>query len=182
MNVDRKFDPDWDLVYVLDRNAPRYMVVKKPEQIPGYVPKGMKDEDVDPSWIYVKEGCIVHSDGQWYYFVLREPMRWDKFKDEGSPFGSYWNDALDNPKFVPDYIFANRINDGAGNFGHPAPRFVPRLDGDNNWIDFDDGMSPPLPQIVPDNVTSEMLDDLFTAHLLLAEYLQEGTENPKTKK
>ncbi len=178
--IDRKFDPDWDLVYAMDQDDYRYMVVKKPETIPGYVPKGMKDEDVDPSWTYVKEGCIVHGDnGQWYYFVLRQPMKWEEFKRRGSPFGGRWIDVTDSSEYLPDFIFAARINSGSGNVGHPAPRFVPRLDGDNNWIEFDDGKSPPLPQIVPDNVTSEMLDDLFTAHLLLSEYLQDGTENTK---
>lgn len=182
MKVDRKFDPDWDLVYALDPDTPCYIVVKKPEVIPGYVPKGMKDEDVDPSWLYVKEGCIVEKDGRWYYFVLRQPLRWSEFKQGKSPFGNRWVDVQDNPTFLPDFIFSNCINNGSGTVGYPAPRFVPRLDDDNNWIEFYDGKSPPLPQIVPDTVTSEMLDDLFTAHLLLSEYLQEGTENPKTKK
>lgn len=180
--VDRKFDPDWDLVYLIDRDTHRYAVVKKPEPIPGYVPEGMKEEDVDPEEIYVKEGCIVHDDGRWFYFRLRKPMALDVFKGGGSPFSSRWLDLSDNPSYTPDFIFTGRINKGAGTVGHPAPRFVPNLEGTNNWIDFDDGMSPPLPEIVPDYVTSEMLDDLVLGHLMLSEYLQEGVENPKTAK
>lgn len=180
--VDRKFDPEWDLVYLLDRDNHRYMVVKKPEQVPGFVPKGMKEEDVDPAEIYVREGCIVQADGRWYYFVLREPMEYDAFKKGHLPFGGKWVDVTDDPSFTPDFIFTHRINGGGGTVGHPAPRFVPNLEGENNWIGFDDGMSPPLAQIVPDFVTSEMLDDLVLGHLLLSEYLQEGVENPKTSK
>jgi hypothetical protein len=180
--VDRKFDPEWDLVYMLDRNDHRYVVVKKPEQIPGFVPEGMKEEDVDPETLYVREGCIVHADGRYYYFRLRQPMDLEQFKNGGSPFRGQWVDVTDDRSFTPDFIFTHRINNGSGTVGHPAPRFVPDLEGDNNWIGFDDGMSPPLPEIVPDYVTSEMLDDLILGHLMLSEYLQEGVENPKNPK
>jgi hypothetical protein len=183
--VERKFDPEWDLVYLLDANQHRYAVVKKPDVIPGYVPEGMKEEDVDPDTIYVQEGIIVHADGRYYYFKLRKPMDYDAFKAGRAPFDGRgrWMDIDDDPRFSPDFIFTARINSGAGTVGHPAPRFVPDIDdGENNWIGFDDGMSPPLPQIIPDYVTSEMLDDLILGHLMLSEYLQEGVENPKNPK
>jgi hypothetical protein len=187
--TERKFDPDWDLVMLIDANAHRYAVVKKPEQMPGYTPEGMKEEDVDPETLYVREGCIVFSDGRWFYFKFRKPMDYDDFKRGHLPFASYmpdgspsFRDISDDPRFTPDFIFANRINNGRGTVGFPAPVFRARLEGDNNWIGFDDGMSPPLPEIVPDYVTREQLDDLTIAHMMLAEYLQEGVENPKNPK
>jgi hypothetical protein len=181
MAVARKFDPDWDLVYLIDSNDYRYAVVKKPELAPGFVPKGMKEEDVDPEEIYVREGCIVHADGRWYYFILREPMAYTLFKGGHSPFHGVWQDITDSPKLTPDAIFTSRINKGKGTVGFPAPRFAMRF-GDNNWVGFDDGLSPPLAEIVPDYVTTEMLDDLTIAHMVLAEYLQEGVEDPKKSK
>lgn len=180
--IERKFDPDWDLVYMIDRDQHRYAVMKKPEQMPGFVPEGMKEEDVDPGTLYVREGCIVHGDGRYYYFRLRQPMDYIAFKQGHAFCSGQWLDVTDSREYTPDFIFTHRINNGAGTVGHPAPRFVPDLEGENNWIGWYDGLTPPLPPIVPDFVTSEMLDDLILGHLMLAEYLQEGTENPKNPK
>jgi hypothetical protein len=180
--VERKFDPNWDQIYMLDADDYRYCVIKRPEMCPGFVPEGMKEEDVDPRAIYVREGCIVHADGRWYYFKLRKPMNLEVFKQRGSPFKGFWMDVTDKKDYTPDFVFVSRINRGAGTVGHPAPKFVPNNEGDNNWIGFDDGLSPPLPKIVPDYVSRDDLDNLTTAHWLLAEYLQEGVENPKNPK
>jgi hypothetical protein len=182
VKVEPKFDPDWDVIYLLDQDDYRYMVVPRPEIIPGYVPEGVKEEDVNEKALYVREGCIVHADGQWYYFRLRKPMELQQFKRRGSPFKGNWVDITDDEKFTPDFIFAQRINRGAGTVGHPAPRFVANLEGENNWVGFDDGKSPPLPQIVPDYVMTEQLGDLVLGHVMLAEYLQDGVENPKLPK
>lgn len=181
-NVKKKFDPQWDLVYMIDSLDHRYAVMKIPELCPGFVPKGMKEEDVDDDQLYVREGIIVHPDGRWYYFILRAPLELENFKAGHSFSGGKWADVTDNKKYTPDFIFANRINRGQGTEGYPAPRFVPRLEGDNNWIGFDDGESPPLAEIVPDYVTSEQLDDLVLGHQLLAEYLQDGVEDPTKSK
>lgn len=157
-SVARKFDPDWDLVYLLNTSQYRYCVIKKPEAIPG--------EDYDK--VYVKEGCTVEEDGRWHYWRLRTPIEYDSWK------AAYdWVDVNDNEKYTPDFIFANRINRGRGTIGFPAPKFVGR-DG-NNWI-----RGHPLE--VPNHIDSDILGDLILAHLMLAEYLQEGVEDPRTKK
>jgi hypothetical protein len=187
--VDRKFDPDWDLVYLINLDQYKYMVINKPQPVPGFVPEGVKEEDVDPHWVYVREGITIHSDGRWYYWKLRQPIEYDRFKNisgltpsfpvEGGRWGEMFNE---DRTYTPDFIFTNRINNGKGTVGHPAPRITPRHEGDNNWIGFDDGLSPPLAEIVPDYVLSEDLDDLILAPLMLSEYLQEGVENPKLSK
>lgn len=157
--VERKFDPDWDLVYVIDRGNYDYHVIKKPEPIPG--------EELDE--VFVREGVTVFADGRWYYWKLLKPMEYEQWKTEGHDY----KDVTDDENFTPDFIFANRINSGKGTVGHPAPRFVGR--SDNNWIGADR-------RIVPNHIDSDILGDLILGHLMLAEYLQDGVENPKTAK
>lgn len=156
--VARKFDPEWDLVYLLNTNHYQYSVIKKPESIPG--------EDYDK--VYVKEGCTVVEDGRWWYWRLRTPVEYDEWKAIGN-----WADVNDNENYSPDFIFTNRINRGRGTIGFPAPRFVGR-DG-NNWMRLH-------PLEVPNHIDSDILGDLILGHLMLSEYLQEGVADPKLAK
>lgn len=155
MKVDNKFDPAWDLVYLYDKQRHEYRVIKQPEPIFG--------EDLDK--LYVREGCTVLSDGQWWYWKLEEAEEYSEWKEANGLI-----DMLDNPTVTPDFIFSNRINGGNGTVGHPAPRFLGR--DDNNWAGLD-------PMEVPMHLNSEMLGDLVISHLMLSEYLQDGVENPK---
>jgi hypothetical protein len=156
--VARKFDPEWDLVYLLNREHYQYCVIKKPEAIPG--------EDYDK--VYVREGCTVYEDGRWYYWRLRKPVEYEEWKAMGP-----WADVNDKEEYSPDFIFTNRINRGRGTVGFPAPKFVGR-DG-NNWV-----RGHPLE--VPNHIDSDILGDLILAHLMLSEYLQDGVEDPKKAK
>lgn len=158
MNVAAKFDPDWDLVYLHDTNCHTYQVVKKPEPIPG--------EDLDK--LFVREGCTVNHDGQWWYWRLQGAEEFESYKEKRGLI-----DVTNNKIVTPDWVFSNRINQGNGTEGHPAPQFIGR--DENNWIDGN-------PLVIPDHITSDMLGDLTLAHLMLSEYLQEGTPNPKTPK
>jgi hypothetical protein len=168
--TDPKFDPAWDLVYLLDRDDHRYAVIQKPEPVFGE----------DYNQLYVKKGCFVFTDGQWFFWELLEPVKYEEWKRRDPILKTRWNDVNDNPALVPDYIFANRINNAGGTVGHPAPRFK-FVEDENNWQGYD---QPPFNKVfnVPDHVSSERLDDLLNAHLLLSEYLQDGVENPKTAK
>lgn len=158
MKVDKKFDPEWDLVYLYNKNDHQYRVIKKPEPIFG--------EDLDK--VYVREGCTVLSDGRWWYWKLLEPIEYNEWKEENGLI-----DVLDNENITPDFTFSNRINQGQGTVGNPAPRFLGR--DDNNWMGAD-------PREVPMHINSDMLSDLTIAHLMLSEYLQDGVENPNKAK
>jgi hypothetical protein len=177
----RKFDPEWDLVYLIDADDYRYAVIKKPEHVFGLVEKDGHGKELEEDYdqLYVQEGCIVHRDGRWYYFRLKKPMKYEDFKRGRSLVGGNWMDSTDDPRFTPEGIFVQRINGGHGTVGHPAPVFQTRLDESNNWMGFTDF---PPPAEVPENVTSEMLGDLIIAHMMLSDYLQEGVEDPSAPK
>jgi hypothetical protein len=170
----KKFDPDWDLVYLIDDQSYRYMVVKKPEYVPGLEEE---KEEVNYDQLYVQEGCVVQADGRWFYFRLPVPMKWEIFKGGHSFLGGRWYDVEDIDQFTPDNIFIKRINEGHSTVGHPAPVFKPRWEGENGWTRYH-----PIRDAVPHNVTSEMLGDLVLAHMMLSEYLQEGVEDPSKSK
>ena len=66
-----KFDPEWDITYLLDKNDYHYHVIKNPEPIPG---TGDYDQ------LFVTEGITVHDDGRWYYWHLLEPTEYNEWK------------------------------------------------------------------------------------------------------
>lgn len=139
-----KFNPEWEIVYLLSSNSYNYCVIKKPEPLPG------------EKTLMVREGCTVLQDGRWFYWKLLKPTDYAKWRiKEG------WDDRYQN---TPDFVVANRLNGGApGKI--PAPMFKARMD--NNWIDGN-------PLVIPNYVSVEMLGDLSLAHLQLCDELQEG--------
>lgn len=162
-----KFNPDWEIDYLFDRKDYRYCVIKRPEPIMG------------DKVLMVKEGCIVHDDGRWFYWQLRQPIPYESFKHghpQMSVISALWNDGL---KTDPDKVVSSRLNRGHPGV-IPAPVFKRRGDDDeeNNWIG-NNNFDPRNPVVVPDYVPEEMLGDLTIAHLQLCDELQEGKPLPK---
>lgn len=147
------FNPDWDIVYLMNTNKYRYCVIKAPQPIYG---------DEERNKLYVREGCTVEQDGRWHYWKATKPVEYEAWKAAKT-----WTDDYSHN---PNYVVAMRLNKGAK--GIPAPRFSPRQD--NNW------KTPPWPKDqVPMYVTYEMLGNLSLAHLQLCDELQRGEPAPE---
>lgn len=149
-----KFNPNWDIWFLVHRDDYQYCVIKKPEPIPG------------EKELMVREGCTVLSDGRWFYWSFRKPQDYEEWKTNGR-----WTDKYMN---TPDTVVSTRLNQG--NPGViKAPVF--KANEDNNWQGYHNHPTKVL--VIPERITDEDLGDLMLAHLQLCEELQEGKPMPK---